>query len=243
MVGHDRFRSGTLAMERFAAQALVLDDAFQHIGLKRDMDIVLVDGQRFFGNRRLLPGGPLREPISSLRRADAIVFTKTGAEKDPDVLRARAGLDISPDVPLFVCSHIPMIIKQGGGKMAKSDPDFLNGKRLFAFSGIAANDDFRQTLLSMGGVIEDFREFADHHRYTDPELDDLLGAAEAKKVDFICATEKDYARIAHRISWANRLVPIGVDISFGDDAERLARFIKTRLTIIERRNLLDSQTH
>ena len=239
MVGHDRFRSGTMAMDRFGAQALVLDDAFQHIQLNRDLNIILIDGQRFLGNRHLLPRGPLREPISSMRRADAVIFTKTGDEKDPDVLAIKAGLDVFPGTPVFVCSHIPRIINQGGGKMAGSDPDFLNGKRLFAFSGIAVNDDFRQTLLSMGGRLDDFREFPDHHDYTDQELSDLLEAAEAKNVDFISTTEKDYARIAHRISWANRLIPVGVDISFGDDAEKFARFIKTRLTIIERRKSLD----
>ena len=242
MAGRDRFASGMAAMKKFGAQVLVLDDGFQHIRLDRDINILLIDGRRFFGNRHLLPRGPLREPTSSVGRADAVVFTKTGAQKDPAALRAALGLEHFPEVPVFACAHVPRIIRKGGGKRAGTTPDFLNGKRALAFSGIAANDDFRQTLLSLGVQIEDFFGFADHHDYTDRELSDLLALAEEKKVDFICATEKDYARISTRISWTHRLVPVGVDISFGDDAEKFARFIKTRLTIIDRRKSLNPKT-
>jgi len=241
MVGQDRFASGMAAMKKFGARLLVLDDGFQHIRLDRDINILLIDGRRFFGNRHLLPRGPLREPTSSVGRADAVVFTKTGAQKDTGVLRAALRLEHFPEVPVFACSHVPRIIRKGGGKRAGTT-DFLNGKRVVAFSGIAVNDDFRQTLISLGVQIEDFFGFDDHHDYTDRELSDLLALAEEKKVDFICATEKDYARIATRISWTHRLVPVGVDISFGDDAEKFARFIKTRLTIIDRRKSLNPKT-
>jgi tetraacyldisaccharide 4'-kinase len=87
IVGADRARSGRIAIERFGATVLVLDDAFQNRRLAKDLDIVAVDGRRPFGNGRMLPAGPLRMPKAEIARAGAIVITKLGAEDDPAPVR------------------------------------------------------------------------------------------------------------------------------------------------------------
>ena len=76
LVGQDRFRSGMQAINRFKANVIILDDGFQHLKLKRDIDLVLLDDTRPLGNGYLFPRGMLREPVSALKRADACVLTR-----------------------------------------------------------------------------------------------------------------------------------------------------------------------
>lgn len=237
MVGRDRFDSGVRAAGEFGADAAIFDDGFQRLDLKRDLDIVLIDGRHFLGNRRMLPRGFLREPVSSLFRAHAAVFTRVenldGPGADPKDLWRRAGFDGPPPFPVFACSHVPRVMGRGKGDLGFRDPGFLKGRRALAFSGIASNSDFRDTLLGLGCEIADFRGFPDHHRYSDRELEDIRESARAAGADYICVTEKDHARISHRIShwgpWREKLAVIGVDISFGAAEGEFRRFVQKRL--------------
>jgi len=76
VIGRNRFAAGMLALNTFQPQVIVLDDGFQHMQLARDIDLVLLDFNRPFGNRYLLPRGTLREPVSALKRADAFILTR-----------------------------------------------------------------------------------------------------------------------------------------------------------------------
>ncbi len=118
LIGRDRRVVGHHAVSVFGAEILVIDDGFQHHRLTRDLDLVCVDGQAGFGNGRVLPAGPLREPLSSLRNADWLclvdpaeageaairtslecmaVATDAGADRHPDVLRVRRRpVDLTP---------------------------------------------------------------------------------------------------------------------------------------------------
>ena len=77
VVGRKRYDGGMLAVKHFKPDVIILDDAFQHLQLSRDIDLVLLDGRRPFGNRYLLPRGTLREPVSALSRGDIFILTRT----------------------------------------------------------------------------------------------------------------------------------------------------------------------
>ena len=84
VVGANRFRAGLLAKERLAPDIFILDDGFQHLRLKRKLDILLLDCSRPFGNGRTLPAGLLREPRTAAERADIIIYTRCSGDEEPD---------------------------------------------------------------------------------------------------------------------------------------------------------------
>ena len=188
LTGPERLKTGRAAIAQFGADCLVLDDAFQHRGLYRDLDIVLIDAARPFGNGRLLPGGPLREPPAALKRAHLLI--RTGAQKDPAV-------PVSTDQgrPSFRGIHRPQAIVAGAaGDLFPTD--FLQGTRVCAFAGIGRPEAFRQSLSDAGARIVSFRAFPDHHPYSRPELDALLTLAAQSGADRIVTTENDGIRLA-----------------------------------------------
>jgi len=241
IVGHNRFEAGMQAVKKFNPDVIVLDDAFQHLKLKRDIDLVLLDSNKPFGNLHLLPRGVLREPLSALRRADAFIMTRSGRASDEETKKSLTGLkEFIQSKPVFRTSHQPFvyIVKKGKyipfASISKNsflyDFDFLQNRRVLAFAGIAKNDDFLHTVESFKCDIAEFIGFEDHHRYSDNDLSRMLRLAEKTNVEFLITTEKDYARIANRIAWPNDLVVIGIQISFINDPTALVDFMKTALS-------------
>ena len=236
IVGQNRFQAGILAIKEFKPDVLLLDDAFQHLKLNRDIDLVLLDSKKPFGNTYLFPRGTLRETASALLRGDAVIFTRSGVGK-------LAALDqikrIVPKKPIFHSFHTPYISKIITGNSLQSpdrlnissmyDFDIFKRKRVVAFSGIASNDDFRRTIESFRCELENFSGFPDHHPYSNRELDEIVKSAMDLSAEFIFTTEKDYVRIAHKIKWPIDLVVIGIEISFGKNDIAFKSFIKSRL--------------
>ena len=110
VVGGDRFQAGMLAVRQLGAQVVVLDDAFQHLALERDFDLVLMDAARPLGNEHLLPRGVLREPISALRRAHAVVLTRADRLADAPLARRRQQIEamVAP-LPVFTAGHVSQV--------------------------------------------------------------------------------------------------------------------------------------
>ena len=240
MVGSNRFAVGQLAMERFQPEVIILDDGFQHLQLARDLDLILLDYRKPFGNRHLLPRGTLREPQSALKRCSAIVLTRCPAAADPQSLLAEHPLkDMPLHPPVFSTSHVPSLYRvprdkqvspAGLSAMDIPDPPGAGTHHpVAAFSGIARNDDFRQTLESLGFYIAYFAEFPDHHWYSDRDLAAIEKAAQQASARYMVTTEKDYMRIAHRKTWPLDLIVVGVRISFGEDEERFLSFLENKI--------------
>jgi len=235
VVGKNRFKAGMLAVKEFAPDVIILDDAFQHLKLDRDINLLLLDCNHPFGNNRLIPRGVLREPVSSLLRSDAIIATRTGA-KTPDFGKQTSRVYSKP---FFKSSHLPYICRIIKGKSrpgrqsppspAACDPDYMSGRNVFAFAGIAKNNDFINTLEHFNCNLAGYRKFSDHHRYTKEDLDALLKSAKDLRTDIIVTTQKDYTRIAGRINWPVDLVVIDIKISFKENEAVFAKFIKKRL--------------
>jgi tetraacyldisaccharide 4'-kinase len=192
--GRDRARAVRECARRFGAEVFVLDDAFQHLRIARDVNVLLMDARAPFGNGRLLPRGSLREPRSQASRADLVVLTRAfpGAAPPEDC----------PGLPVFACSHGPAGFFPLPGETltlagrVRYPVSFLEGKPVFAFSGIARNPAFFETLTSLGLKIAGVRGFPDHHAYSAAEREELLSAARESGALAIATTGKDAARLA-----------------------------------------------
>jgi tetraacyldisaccharide 4'-kinase len=191
LVGKKRYVMGIYAHKRFGMDCLILDDGFQHLGIKRDMDIVLIDARRLFGNGRLFPRGPLREPLRCLRRASLLVLTKTGPSQTltatEGILRFRA-----PAASLYHSRYKPaFLLEAATGK--RVPPQSVSGKRVFAFAGIADPEYFIYLLKELGADVVKEIHFPDHYNY---ELADLTMMHEqGKTVDLYVTTEKDFVKL------------------------------------------------
>lgn len=239
MVGRDRYAMGSLAMQKFNPQVILLDDAFQHIRLERDIDIVLLDAEKPFGNEKLFPRGVLREEKGALHRAGAVVLTR--AEQDPgDTLKNVE--QYAPGKPIFQCKHRPYIagiVPANAGSsiapqatVARPGLDSLKGRCGYFFSGIARNEGFKENMEKAGVQACGTSFFADHHWYSLDELKGIMQSAAKKGAEMIITTEKDFVRIPQEVSWPLDLAVVGVEIQVPDDAfdeyirRELARKIK-----------------
>ena len=203
VVGGNRYEAGRHAVARFGVSALVLDDGFQHRTLAKDLEIVMARARAPWGSGRLLPGGPLREPLAALARAHLIVVT--GARGPDDVGEVAADARrYAPGVPVLAARHVPTECWEAGA-MRYLGPEALRGLKLFAFAGIGSPDGFRQTLEDTGAVETGFARFADHHWYTRAEVAALEQRAVAASAVGLVTTEKDWARL-------RRLPPPGVPL-------------------------------
>ena len=237
LVGKDRFRLGILAVKRFDAKIVILDDGFQHIRLKRNLDILLLDAKQPFGNGYLLPRGMLRESLRQLARADAFVLTRSQpalSAPDQHVIDRLSGKS-----PVFRCAHIPEVVTRipsdnwlpGNLRKIKDRlaPAFLKGRKVFAFSGIAQNESFFKMVQSLGCKIRGMLTFSDHHKYTDEDFKTICQTAKRAGADALLTTEKDYVRIAGQTKWPLDLLVLEVRISFGDQEDSFITFVKDRL--------------
>jgi len=173
-----------VAVERFGADVVVLDDGFQHLAVARDLDIVLLDARRPFGNRHLLPAGLLREPPTALRRAGLVALTRSdGCE----------GAGLRLDVPLVRCRHrlADEAVALDGAHIPLAT---LAGRRLVAFAGIADPEGFFSALVARGVHPLRTLPLSDHVVYDRELLEALCDAAAT--ADFLVTTEKDGVKLA-----------------------------------------------
>jgi tetraacyldisaccharide 4'-kinase len=241
LVGQDRFRIGQLAMSKFKPDVIILDDGFQHVKLARDINVVLLDSRHPFGNGYLLPRGVLREPISSLMRANIFILTRVdSAEKSVSAENLGALSCYLQERRLYRTTHEPVLREWLPAEYRLAGENFtfstsqnfrqLRMRKVFAFSGIAANDEFKRTLKHLQCDLKGFIGFGDHHLYTDADVARILHSANAAGANCLCTTDKDYVRMAHRIKWPLDLAVIGVEISFGREESNFIAELKSRLT-------------
>ena len=215
---------GVQAAEQDGMQLILLDDGFQHLAVDRDLDIVLLDVKRPFGNGRMLPAGRLREPRSALRRADVVVMTRSEAEtKNPlpeDLLVLRSRHQVDKTMKTLDGAVVPEV-------------DY-RGKSCLAFAGIARPEEFFQSLQAFGfGRIEEI-SLADHQEYSQDVLNRLLGSCDNH--DLMVTTEKD----AVKLSATDFPIPcyqVGVEIVF-DDVSPLVSLLGE--TLVQYQNVMKS---
>ncbi|MBI5643296.1 MAG: tetraacyldisaccharide 4'-kinase [Deltaproteobacteria bacterium] len=188
IVGSDRYLSGMFAVENFNPDVIILDDGYQHIKLKRDLNILLVDAEEGFGNGYLLPRGVLREPLEGIERA-SIVMVKGGHLTSDERSKIQS-------VPVIPFSYSPSVITDIKTNASK-DAGYLKGKKAIAIAGIANPGSFFETLKSLGVKLVKAFTYPDHHLYTNEDIDSIKkGFLEA---ELIITTEKDGVKLKGRV--------------------------------------------
>tara|TARA_R100000027_G_scaffold63770_1_gene56741 strand:+ start:19443 stop:20687 length:1245 start_codon:yes stop_codon:yes gene_type:complete len=198
LVDKNRVKAGAYAIRRFGCDTLILDDGLQYLPLKGSMNLVLVDKTNPFGNRRLLPRGILREPVSHLKRASYVFLTKSDGSPS-DELETFIHKH-NPGVEIIECAHRPTHLQSLDLK-EKFPVSKLKGARVGAFSGIAVPEGFESFLRDHGASIRYNRRFLDHHWFSDRELESIGEQAKEIGVDFLVTTEKDAVRIGSTIDF------------------------------------------
>jgi tetraacyldisaccharide 4'-kinase len=197
LVDKNRVKAGAYAIKKFGCDTLILDDGFQYLPLKGRLNLLLIDKTNPFGNGNLLPRGILREPVKHLRRANYIFLTKSNGRRDPDLEAVIARY--KPDADLIECAHKPQYLQRLDARPAapgsREPLEWLRGRRIFAFSGIATPESFEKFLRDLGALLVGRERFLDHHRYSLEDLEQLYDTAERERAECMVTTEKDAVRI------------------------------------------------
>jgi tetraacyldisaccharide 4'-kinase len=190
----DRVAAATAAIKKHKCQAIVLDDAFQHRRIARDLDIVLLDSQEPFGFDHVFPRGTLREPLGGLARADCIALSRADmlVPENRNRIRQRA-LGLAPRALWAECVHKPNALVTASG--SELPLNTMRGHRVAAFCGIGNPAGFRHTLASCGYEVSLFQEFADHHAYPRTDVASLTDWADQAEVAAVICTHKDLVKL------------------------------------------------
>jgi len=208
LAGKDRVSASKIAYDLFNCEIIILDDGFQHLKLKRDIDVVLINSQNPFGNRFLLPRGILREPLKSLKRADIILLTKID-HSDSNSRELKNSIRLhNQNVPIFKSFYKPVNLKKTINNN-KVHPELLRNKNISCFCSIGDPESFLSMLKSMGLTLTDKIIFSDHHHY---KISDYKKLKEiSKKTDLLITTEKDIAKINSNMLKIKNLAVLEID--------------------------------
>ena len=195
---------------------LILDDAFQHRRVHRDLDIVLLDATNPWGYGHCLPRGLLREPIANIERADLVVVTRTDQVSAEELTAIRTELVRHHQVGSVIeVSFRPSQLLNSAGQTKPLAE--LSGQRVFGFCGIGNPVSFERTLRQLGSDVVGFESFPDHHHFTSDDLARLAEQAQSSNAELLLTTHKDLVKLHEtelggRPLWA---VQIGTEIVRG----------------------------
>jgi len=214
LVGPKRVETGAEAIREHGARCLVMDDGFQHMAVARDLDIVLIDSLMPFGYGHLLPWGLLREPLSSLRRADLIVLTRCDLSPEADRSAVRDRLRaVVGDAPVVEACHRPTALAPHGDGEARTLA-WAKGRRLYAFSALGNPEAFPRSVRSLGADLLAHRSFRDHHWYTAEDMASMGEEAAALGAEAVVTTEKDAVKIQDYPATAPPLLVLAIEFAF-----------------------------
>lgn len=185
--------AGICAAVDAGADVVVLDDGFQHRRAHRDLDIVLVSAEQWSANVWLLPAGPLREPMRSIRRADLVVVTQKSASdaEVQAVVRAIQPLLVGCGTVVVASLAPSELVSSVGGESLPLDA--VRGERVLAVAGIGDPTSFFTQLRQLGALVTE-RRFRDHHPYTVADAEGLELRSRGHK--YVVATEKDTVKLS-----------------------------------------------
>lgn len=231
IVNPDRVIGATEAVNKFGAKVLIMDDGFQHRRLYRNLDIVTIDATCPFGYGRMLPAGLLREPVTSLKRADAVVITHSDQVQQTELNELEEKLkQLNPDMIVARSMHEPVCAKLADNKEIAIDS--LKGRRIFAFCGVGNPQAFLNTIRSLGVEPVGSKIYNDHHHYTDADISNIREQAMACGTNLILTTQKDWTKIRHLIPTKEGipLVYLAVELKFLSGEDKLKGLIEDVLS-------------
>ena len=217
-VARRRFEAIELLRRLGPLDAVVLDDGFQHLRLARDVDFLLVSGERGFGNGWVLPAGPMREGIGAAARASAAVILAPQAGLEAALTRAQqARLTRMPIMRGLIEPRA--LVYSDSGKWREAPVQSLGGRRILAVSALADPRSFYSMLRELEADLIGVIEFPDHYQYTAPDWQRIWRAAAT--VDLVVTTEKDLVKLERFPFPRNSIAALRLEISMGADEERM----------------------
>lgn len=215
VVARDRVEGIALARSQ-GASVILMDDGFQNPAIAKDTSLIVIDATRGLGNGRVFPAGPLRAPLPpQLARTDALIVIGDGAAAGPVAAAIAA-------------QGKPVLSARLKADAASLAP--LAGQRVLAFAGIGDPARFFRTLRSCGIDVVRERVFADHHPFSQSEIEALIADARRDGLTLV-TTEKDLARLRGSVATQDperNIAAFAVTLEF-DDAEKLRKFVAARL--------------
>ena len=218
VMGADRYNAGLAAWEAFCPDVFILDDGYQHLALQRDLNILLLDAARPFGNGFTIPLGYLREHKRARSRADMAVLTRSGAEV----------LELSnlfpPSVPVIRTSHRPSkLFELATGREVAAAA--ISGKGVLALSSVAGPGSFSLLLKELNANILKQLSYPDHHGYGPQDFARIEGAAKVAGADFIVTTEKDAVKLGGFSPAGVKVLVLGIRIEITEGYETFERMM------------------
>jgi tetraacyldisaccharide 4'-kinase len=225
----DRAAGADRAMAR-GAQVLVLDDAYQRLDVRRDLNVAVVSAETTRAVRWPLPAGPWREGLSALDRADAVVVTRKRATPEA-ALALAADLQRRIEGPVAI-AHLGLRYVEGMVSGIRHPASTLAGKRVVAASGIADPDAFVAQTKATGAAVQ-VATWKDHHDYRDEDVAWLAHAA--RRADHVVITQKDAVKLRNRWpgSVPEPLVAM-LDLEWEDGGEAIAAALDAVVTPVDR---------
>lgn len=209
----DRVSAGNWALEKFGITAFVLDDAFQHLRVRRDVNVVTIDATNPFGNEKLLPMGILREPLENLKRADAVVITRANLSEEVAGLRVRIS-KYNPNCPIFVTGNkvSGFVNLKSFASEAKGETNYESqitnheetstnnyrqptDSRYFAFCALGNPKNFFEQLRQENFNVVSTKKFRDHYFYTQKDITELEAKARKANAKILLTTAKDAVKL------------------------------------------------
>jgi len=233
IINPDRVAAADKAINEFGAMVLIMDDGFQHRRLARDLDIVTIDAMCPFGYGKVLPAGLLREPVTALKRADAVVVTRCDQVAEGELNDLEEQLRrINPDIPVARSVHSAVCAESlGRGELSIEE---LTDKKIFAFCGIGNPGAFLGTIRSLGSNLAGSKVYNDHHRYTDNDIADIREEARYLRADLVLTTQKDWNKIcgSHFALLNSQDIPFAylvVELTFISGEDKITRLIEAAI--------------
>ncbi|MEE9162015.1 MAG: tetraacyldisaccharide 4'-kinase [Candidatus Neomarinimicrobiota bacterium] len=211
VVDEDRYRGAKSMIDRFHPDILVLDDAFQHRGLARDCDIVLLDASAPLAEYRIFPRGELREPLTALRRADLVVWTRSNLGAPAAAIKERVAALGVPQVTSDMPVSAKLIDVATGTAVP---PEQLQGEPVLAFCGIVRPANFYGALMELGLEPETVRYYPDHYSYSAEDLRYLSELTEGNRLVML-TTEKDAVKLEQGFVEDHRVYAVRIEFRLG----------------------------
>ncbi|ODS32570.1 MAG: tetraacyldisaccharide 4'-kinase [Candidatus Scalindua rubra] len=229
LLGKDRVKNGEKAIRDHDVDCLILDDGFQHLRIKRDLDIVVIDSLNPFGGEVLIPRGSLREPLKNLKRADLFVLSHCNQTNEHNLKSIYAKLHhINIDTPICESIHKPLHIENIRDSSIL-EPELLKGKRIYGLSAIGNPESFAFTLKELGADLIKHRVFHDHHTYTQSEIDEVISDAKTLGTDAILVTQKDIVKIRNMNTKDANILSLKIEIQITKGMEFYEEYIRKKI--------------
>ena len=224
----DRVAAARWALENLGREVFILDDGFQHLRIKRDLDLVVIDATNPFGGGRLLPRGRLREPTEGLKRADSIIITRADQTAELDGLKLEVER-LSGGLPIFLSRTRLKGLRPYSGSMLDEGIAIDSSPRpVAAFCAIGNPQAFFSQLINAGHHLVYKKAFADHHSYNQRDVDELVNRATERGAQALLTTEKDAVKL-RELSFHLPCFAVEIELEFDDEA-RLVKMIREAIT-------------